>query len=243
MRHSGSTTVRTTSHAVALAVVILLSPHAEASDWAGMLGYSSDNILHGRSLGDGDPAWIGDLHLDRDNWSIGLAAATERPPGQSRGAQLTVYVDRRWRFNDDWIAKIGIAHYESPWSSFDDELRYTEVNAAIAYGGRWTLALAHVPDTPAFVFPDGYIRGATTYVEASLHQPLVGRLAADFGVGHADIRRTGQHDYAYASAGLRYGLGPVYLFASVVWASPPEQRYRAQMGPRTRWVGSLVWAF
>ena len=229
--------------AVFLAGTVLAAAPAGAQDWSGLIGYSSDNILHGRSLGDGQSTWIGDLRLDRGGWSIGLGATSERPPSQSRGAQLTAHVDRRWRLGDDWSARLGLVHYESPWNTFNDELRYNEVSAAIGYRGRWHLVLTHAPDLPVWGNENRYLRGAATYLEAGLKQPLVGRLSAEFGLGHADLGRSDLPDYAYANAGLRYGIGPVYLYLAWHRANPPAQRYRERPGPATRWVGAIVWTF
>src|SRR5690606_2612270 len=110
-------------------------------------------------LGDGRPTWIGDLHHERGNWTIGLAATTERPPQQSRGAQLTLYLDRRWRLDEAWSVKLGVARYESPWSTFADDLRYHEVGVALGHRGRWHLAVTHTPDLPAWS-RQRYLRGA-----------------------------------------------------------------------------------
>ena len=134
-------------------------------------------------------------------------------------------------------------HYESPWNTFNDEMRYNEISAGLGYRGRWRLIVTHSPDLPAWNDENRAIRGAATYLEAGLQQPLVGRLSADFGIGHADLRRLGQPDYTYANAGLRYGIGDVYLYLTWHRANPPAPRYRAPPGPGTRWVGALVWVF
>lgn len=224
--------------------VLAMSTAAGAAHWGGMLGYSSDNILRGHSLSNGQPAWLADLHVEFDHaWVLGLGATAERPPLQSAGAQLTVYVDRRWRFGDDWVTKVGVVHYESPWNDFSDRLRYDELTLAIGYRGRWSASVAHSPDVTGLSERGRPLRGSGSFIESNFHQPISGRLAADIGLGYADYDGVGQIDYAFCSAGLRYDIGRVYLYATMLWANPSPQIYGLRADPRQRWVASVVWSF
>lgn len=226
-------------------------PATAAGHWAGTLGYASDNLLHGRSVSHGAPAWSGGLFREDGTWIVGVQATGEHPSGQSRGARIGLHVDRRWRFGDGWSAQLGLAHYEFPRNAWATELRYNEASARIGWRGRLSMALAHVPDLPWFDPGSGFRRGRATYVEAGFHQPLAERLSLDLGVGHADLRDvrplhprgTPLRDYRYASAGLRYGIGDVFLYATLIHANPPATDYLGNSEPRTRWVGALVWSF
>jgi len=233
--------------AIAIAVTLSLlamSRAAGAADWGGMLGYSSDNILRGHSLSNGQPAWLADLHVQIDGaWVIGVGATAERPPRQSAGAQLTATIDRRWRFGDDWVAKAGVVHYESPWNLFGDRLRYNEIAIALGYRGRWSATLTHSPDVTGLSERGRPLRGTGTFLESNFHQPINGRLAADIGLGYADYAGVGQIDYAYGSAGLRYDIGHVFLYATMLWTNPSPQIYGLRADPRQRWVASVVWSF
>ncbi|MBL8298318.1 MAG: hypothetical protein JNN30_08230 [Rhodanobacteraceae bacterium] len=226
-----------------LAGLVLVAGGAGAQDWGGAVGYGTDNIYRGVSLSSGQPAWLADLHYRGRDWSIGIGATQERPPFQSSGAQITLYADRRWQFDDDWSAKIGVLHYESPWNVWRDELSYTDLTAAIGWRGRWRLNLALSADTPGlFSYRVATKKGRAATAELSYQQPLQGRLAANAGFGYAHLDVAGLN-YRYASAGLSYGLGDVYLYTSVLWSSPNALRYNTGARDHTRWVTTLIWSF
>ena len=243
--------VRAALFVVALLATSTAGPAAGAGHWAGTLGYASDNLLHGRSVSQGAPAWFAGVHRDSGDWIVGAQAIGEHPQDQSRGAQIGLHVDRRWRWGEDWTAQLGLAHYESPLDDWATELRYNEASARLGWRGRLSLAFAHVPDLPWFDASSGVRRGRAKYLEAGFHQPLGGRLALDLGLGYADLRGVRPlhprgiplRDYRYASAGLRYGIGDVFLYATLVHASPPAADYFGTVEAGTRWVGALVWSF
>lgn len=227
------------------------SSSAVGAEWNGFVGWGSDSLLHGRSLTDGRPGWFGDLRVDNGRWTLGLGAVTEHPPFQSRGAQLNLYLDRRWRLGEDWLLRAGLVHYESPWNLWNDELRYDEASIGLGWRGRWSLVASHAPDLPFVQRPGRYGRGRATWVETGWHQPLGRGFALDLGLGHADIRGihydrpplVGLRDYAYASAGLGWALGDVHLHAVVAHASRRGADYLGNGAPRTRLAVSASWAF
>jgi len=240
-----------------------LPPAATAQGWGGAIGYGTDNVYRGVSLSSGRPAWLADLHYGfGTEWTAGIGASQERPPFQSDGAQFTLYLDRRWQIDEDWSAKLGVVHYESPWNVWRDELNYNELTAAVGWHGRWRLSLALSPDTPGVFTRNGADTDFAAAAELSYHQPLHGRLAADFGAGYARIRNAIEFDYrpadprggearrmrsdlsyGYGSAGLSYGIGDVYIYSSLLWASPGAVQYNTGSKSRTRWVTTLVWSF
>lgn len=216
---------------------------AGARDWAGSVGYASDNVYRGLSLSEGRPAWFADLHRSfGTEWVVGLAAAAERPARQSAGARLTAYLERRWQLAPDWAAGIGVAHHESPWNDFARHVRYDEVNAVIGWRGRWRVSLAVSPNTTAY---EGWtIRdGVAVWSAVSFHQPLQGRLAADFGIGYADLSRLGVASYAYGNAGLAWGVGDVYLHLTWLHTDGADGAYAGGSDPGSRWVASAMWRF
>jgi uncharacterized protein (TIGR02001 family) len=231
----------------ALAALVLATPampEAHASGWSGMLGFGSDNVYRGSSLTDGRPAWLADLHYGIGNeWVVGLGATAERPPWQSAGAQFTAYIDRRWRLDQDWVAKVGVIHYESPWNDRSDLLRYNELNAAIGYRGRWRMTIALSPDTAGIHGRGQVSRGFAASAEMTFHQPIVGRLAADIGVGYASLERISNRNYSYGNAGLSYGIGDVYFYTAFLWTNRSFNSYAAMTDPGSRWVTSVIWSF
>ena len=233
------------------AALCIAGPSSGCAEWGGLLGYGTDSLLHGRSLTDGAPAWFGDLHVGDARWTLGLGALTERPPFQSRGAQLNLYLDRRWRLDEDWLLRGGLVHYESPWNLWNDELRYTEVSAGLGWRGRWSLTLGHTPNLPAVDRPARYQRGRATWTETAWRQPFGGRFVLDVGLGYGDIRGIDYRrrpleplrDYAYASLGLGCSIGPIFLHAIASRASRPAAGYLGNPGPRARFAASAVWTF
>jgi hypothetical protein len=210
------------------------------------------------SLSSGRPAWLADLHYGfGTGWVAGIGASQERPAIQSSGAQFTLYLDRRWQIDENWSAKLGVVHYESPWNVWRDELDFNELTAAIGWRGRWRLGLVLSPDTPGVFTANGAGTDVAAAVELSYHQPIRGRLAADFGIGHTRIRNAievayqgnsrrpeiADLSYSYGSAGLRYGLGDVHIYSALLWASRAALQYRIGSEDRTRWVTTLVWSF
>lgn len=223
---------------------LLLCSNAFAAGWGGLLGISTDNVYRGSSLTEGRPAWMADLHYVADHdWVVGIAASAERPSDQRAAAQLTAYVDRRWRLNPDWSAKLGAVHYQSPWNFWSQAMRYNELNAAIGWRGRWRLALSMSADSPGLSAQGNLRRDFVSYVESSYQQPLTAPWSLHLGVGYADLRRVADRSGSYASAGLGYALGDAQLFSTLFWTSRGAQAYATKPDPGLRWVTSLVWNF
>jgi uncharacterized protein (TIGR02001 family) len=240
-----------------------LAGAAQAQGWSGAVGYGSDNVYRGVSLSSGLPAWLADLHYGfGTDWVAGIGVSQERPPFQSSGAQFTLYLDRRWQFDEDWSGKLGLVHYESPWNVWRDELDYNELTAAVGWRGRVRLSVSLSPDTPGIFRRDGAETDAAAAAELSYNQPIHGRLAANAGLGYVTVRnairldpypdsagrarpfqRYADLDYTYGSAGLSYGIGDFYVYTSLLWASSGAQRYNTGSPDRTRWVTTFVWSF
>lgn len=229
---------------IALATVgTCVAPAAQAQGWSGALGVGSDNIYRGISLTDGRPAWLTDLHYDAGNgWGAGLGASAEHLRGQSAGAQLTAYLDRRWQLGDNWVAKAGVVHYDSPWNARSGYWRYDEINAAVGYRGQWTASIAVSPDRQGVAYPrSGKV--VSTSVELTFHQALAGRWSGDLGVGYANLDRAHHVDYEYGSAGLSCSIADARLYLLALWTGPISIPYRPETGSRLHWVTSVVWSF
>lgn len=228
-----------------LAAIALPFGSAHAQGWGGALGIGSDNVYRGISLSARRPAWLADLHYGiGTDWTVGLAASQERSPFQAPGAQLTLYLDRRWQLDDDWSAKLGLVHYESPWNIWRNELDYNELNAAIGWRGRWRLSVALSPDSPGvFDYRRPTRIGFAGTAELNYQQPLRGRLGVNAGLGYANRESVAGLHYGYASAGLSYGIGDIYVFSSLLWTTPGALVYDTPTSDRARWVTTLLWSF
>lgn len=221
-----------------------------AEGWSGSIGFANNNLYRGLSLTRDRPAWLADLrYAIGDDWVIGAGAGAERPEHEAAAAQIVVYADRHWQFGEDWAAKVGVAHYEEPWSYWRKELRYDELNFALGYRGRWSASLALTPNrTAVYSFTDPERKGFAAWAEMTFRQPIIDRLAADFGVGYAHLARSGDRNYRYASAGLRYGIGDVDLYLARTWSDAAPSYYWWEDGGtprpgRARWLVSAVWSF
>ena len=221
-----------------------------AQDWGGAIGIASDNVERGYSLTGGNPAWLADLHVGIGTaWVAGIGLSATRPPGESNATRAALYADRRWRINEDWSAKVGIAHYESFPARGDVYESYNELNSMIGYRGKWRFSLAVSPDLSSYAY--WHIRrGLSAWTEANLHQPLAGRLSLDAGVGYAYFRERAAQNYAYGSLGLSYGTGDAYFYLSRVWRQEMTwtldaggEWYDFSLPARSSWVGAIVWSF
>jgi uncharacterized protein (TIGR02001 family) len=226
-----------------MAMLMLCSTNALAY-WGGMIGVGNDNIHRGSSLTEGRPGWMADIHyVAEEFWVVGVAASAERPRDQGAAAQLSFYVDRGWRLNNDWSARLGAVHYESPWNHWSDALRYNELTMSISWRERWQLAVATSPDSPGITESLTLRRNFVTYIESTYQHPLAGPLFLHAGVGYADLRRVSDRSGAYASAGLRYALGRAQIYSTMFWTDRSAQSYATSPDQERRWVTSLVWNF
>lgn len=241
------------------AVLVSFASHARASDCGGAIGFGSDNVYRGISLGGRKPAWIVDAHCRMaDGWIAGAGASRVQLAGRSPNAQLALYVDRHWQLDNDWSGKIGVMHYDAARDGRRDGLRYDEVNAALGYKGLWRVSLAVSPNASDLYFSSAMapVSGGArkshwaTSVETTFHRPLIGRLAADAGLGLSIPGGKGESSYRYASVGLSYGIGDISLYASRIWTDSIRWEFGylgdtfvKRLPSRAEWVGTAIWTF
>jgi uncharacterized protein (TIGR02001 family) len=244
-----------------IAAIFALSPpiDARATDCGGAIGLGSDNVYRGISLGGNDLAWIVDAHCRvADGWIAGAGASRVHLEGRRPNAQLALYVDHHWQFDEDWSGKIGVMHYDGTRRARRDGLRYDEVNAAFGYKGFWRVSVAVSPNASDLYFTNAIapispgVRRShwATSVETTFHRPLVGRLAADAGLGLSIPGGEGESSYRYASIGLSYGIGDVNIYASRIWTDSISWEYVylgstnvMRLPSHADWVGTIVWTF
>ena len=228
-------------------------------DCGATVGIATDNLHRGVSLSGERPTWLAAAHCEpAPGWVAGLAAGRAHLDGRRSNVQLTLFLDRRWQLAEDWSAKVGVVHYDAAERGGIDGLRYDEVNAAIGFRGRWRASVALSPNAT-----DIYYRGAlppmpglatrryrTVWAESTWHQPLADRWALDAGMGMAIPAGWGNSRYAYASVGLRWSAGDVYLYGARLWTESIRWRfdflgesYEAALPARNGWMGTAVWAF
>ena len=232
---------------------------AFAVDCGGALGLGSDNVSRGISLGGADPSWILDGHCRvGDGWIAGAGASRVHLAGRRPGAQLSLYVDRNWQFDDDWRGKVGIVHYDGARRGRLDGLRYDEINAAVGSKGFWRASLAFSPNASDLYFTNALAPisdGAgkshwAAWAETTFHQPVSGRLAADAGFGLSVPGGKGESSYRYGSIGLSYSIADVNFYATRIWTDAISWQYDylgstfvMRLPSRAEWVGTIIWTF
>jgi len=228
-----------------VAILASAAASADAADWGGMLAWNSDTVYRGFSQTAGRPGWAADLHLEVDSrWTIGIGATAEHLPGQSAGAQLTGYLDRHWRLGDEWAARLGLRHVESPWRTIPGHARHDEFAGAVDWRGRWQASLAFSPNYPGYSSRGRLQQGRAWSAEVTWHQPLGHGFLIDAGIGYSDLPGSLKLSYPYASASLGYALGDVYVYATRIWTGSlgePANFWIEE--PGSRWVAALVWSY
>lgn len=243
---------RSLAFAAALAFgTVFAAPLAHAGPCAGALGLSSENIYRGISQSEGHLSAFADGHcaFARD-WVVGLGANTYRTPRRTDDTQFTLFLDRRWRLDEDWSAKLGLIHYEPLQAENRAGFQYDELNAALGWRGRWLLAFAWSPRVGNAYIGDPAGYNGWMRIETTWRQPLGAGFSMDVGLGHAHPSGTPPHDYRYANLALNAAFGDLYLSINRIWTGPLRFRYEALDPPfeftfpaRKRWVGSVVWLF
>jgi len=231
--------------------LLAAAPPAYAGSCGGALGVSSENIYRGITQSEGRASAFGDVHCRfAQSWAAGIGANTFRAPWGRSDTQLTFYLDRHWRLDDDWSAKLGVIHYEPLHAQNRAGFQYDELNAAIGWRGRWLTTAAWSPRVGnAYVgTPAGY--NGWLRIETAWRQPLGSRVSVDAGLGYAHPSATPPHDYRYANLALNVAIGDAYLSLGRVWTSSLYFRYSEfnppfefTFAPKQRWVGSVVWMF
>ena len=230
---------------------LALAPFASAADCAGALGLNSENIYRGIPQSEGRFSAFGDAHCTfAPGWVVGIGASTMRTPEEQADTQLTAYLDRYWRLGDDWSAKIGVVHFEPLQAANRVGYQYDEINAVIAFRGRWLTTMAWTPrvgnayiGTPAGY--NGWLR-----IESAWRQPLGSLFSLDAGIGYAHPSSNPPQDYHYANLALNVAIDDVYLGLNRIWTSARKYRYADFDSPfeftfpaEQYWLGSVLWMF
>ena len=249
-------TARLIRAALAIAIAsgfvgLVAAAPARAGPCSGALGLSSESIYRGISQSEGRASAFGDLHCAlAQDWIVGLGANAIRAPSGRSDTQLTAYLDRRWRLDEDWSAKLGLIHYEPMRAGNRAGFQYDELNAALGWRGRWLLAFAWSPRVGNAYIGDPAGYNGWMRIETTWRQPLGAGFSMDLGLGHAHPSGTPPHDYRYANLALNAAIGDVYLSINRIWTGPLRFRYEALDPPfeftfpaRQRWVGSVAWVF
>jgi uncharacterized protein (TIGR02001 family) len=219
-------------------------PAARAAEWGGSVGATSDFVYRGLTLSDNKPSAQIDLHyFSQAGWFAGVTAASvERNRQDSTSAQLDAYAGYAWSPTDPWSLRLFGVHHDDPWNNPGGRYNYDEVSGTVAYADRLFLSMSVLPDL-SIENQYGRVdrRAALTY-DLALHQPLIGALSANAGVGYYDLRWVADSGYVYWDAGLAYDFGKLQLDVSYIGTDHTARSLFGSMAVN-RLVASLLWHF
>lgn len=217
----------------ALAAAALLACHcagsaAQSGPILG-LGLSSDYVLRGLSLSDGDPAIQGGAA-----WRFrggADAAIWLSSTNADWGPEVDYTLGFGRAFGDGWSAHAGLGYYSYPDPETELNYDYVEFSGALSRWDLLGLRVAWSPDTGGFG-QRGYTRAAATSTELTAQWPLGPLLSIAAGLGYRDLQASGS--YRYWNLGLAAGWRRLSLdLQYIATDGRARQRYGdRRAGPR-----------
>jgi len=184
--------------------LILGSAQAAPPIWGGSIALSSNYLVRGVSRSSDDPAVSAEVHARfSGNFFAGIGAISSRvQPRASTTAELNVTAGFAGAINEDWMGRISVTHYETPWSDFTDFYRYDEFTGELAFRDRWFVSVTYSPNTSLYAPHYGPVAHRNTMAyESSYRQPFKSGLSAFAGVGYYDLDDLFGEGYWYGSFG------------------------------------------
>jgi uncharacterized protein (TIGR02001 family) len=179
--------------------------HAAPPQWGGSVTLASNYLLRGVSRSSNDPALSAEVHAQfNGNFFAGVGVITSRyVPAADVTAELSATLGFAAPLNENWIGRISVTHYESPWSALPDFYRYDELTAELTWRDRWRISASYSPNTSRYAPVYGPVwHGKAIGFESSYQQPLHAGLQAFAGVGYYDLSDLFGDGYWYGSLGV-----------------------------------------
>ncbi|MDB5973051.1 MAG: hypothetical protein JWQ90_5501 [Hydrocarboniphaga sp.] len=226
-------------------LALAASPCALADNWGGAIGVSTDNVVRGLTASDGKPSLQIDAHYSADaRWFAGAGAAT-LDLGADRGtsSQLSAYLGYGWTLPANWGGWLSLNHYDYPMDTPRSLYNYDELSGTLAWSNRVFVSIAWSPDKGAPT-RDGPISGenALSY-DLVVHQPLLGSLSGNAGIGYHQLQGFSGDAYTYWNAGLSYALGSLQVELSFIGTDHQAKALFYGDTAEDRWVGTVLWHF
>lgn len=227
---------------------LLVAPLAQAASpqWGGSVTLSSNYLLRGVSHSDNDHALSAEVHAQfSGNFFASAGLITSRVPPQAETTpELSATFGVAGPLSEDWVARLSITHYETPWSTYPDFYRYDELTAELTWRDRWHLSATWSPNTSLYAPIYGPVWHARTGAyEASYQRPLRPGLQAFAGVGYYDLHDLFGEGYWYGSVGASLTRGRWQFDLSWVMPEATAQRLSYPGTAEQRLMAALTRTF
>jgi uncharacterized protein (TIGR02001 family) len=223
------------------ALLHVQSAHAQ-QQWSGSIGAATDYIYRGVTQSQGQPAIQGGIQISGSDWSAGLwgSGVNLNREGGAGGYELNLHATRAWSWGPDWVATLGVTHYEYLDDAGALDYDHDEISASLSFQQRLTASIAWSPNTTRYQHT--VVQGRATAYELTFQQPLSPRWSFFAGAGHYDLRDLIDEGYSYWSAGLSFNWSAVQIDAAHIGADRSAERLFGYLAG-SRWTGALTVRF
>lgn len=210
--------------------------------WSGSLAVTTDYVYRGISQTDGQPAaQVGFQYasggLSAGAWASNVDLREESDPTY----ELDLHAAYGWRLGSDWLARLGIVHYEYPDHAGDYD--YDEVTASVSFQERVTASIAWSPNTSRYgngTFVSD--RSALAY-ELALLQPIGPNWSVCAGIGYYDLTDLFDTGYTYWNAGVAFTWHSLQIDLLHIDTDERAQRLFGYRAEGRHWTAALSWRF
>ena len=224
-------------------VGLMLAPGlACAGSWGGSASLVSDDVYRGLTQSDNAPAAGLDGHYYADaGWFAGLGVTGVYPrAGNEKSVLLEPYLGYQRSLAGDWSLRGLAVRHDFIGSDRYDHYNYDELSATLAYGQRASFSVSVSPDA-AYASQYTQVSGRLVLsYDLAFHQPLLGALTLNAGLGYSDLQFALHGGYAYWNGGLGYALDRVQFELSYIGTSETARTLFYNYLAVNRLVGTVV---
>jgi uncharacterized protein (TIGR02001 family) len=232
---------------VLAALVAALAPCAARGEVvpAGFVGVTSDYVLRGVSLSNGQPALQGDLHLSLSGgWSAGFWSSQVRLVPHSVSAELDAYLQWHGAVSEDFDLSAVVTHYSYPGDPRPVSYSYDELGTSLSWRDEIYVTASWSPRVNLYSYEDGLVRNQQVFsIDATVHRSVLPRLDISAGVGFYYPPGLAYGSYSYGNAALDWHQGHWRADLAFIWAQSAAHRHYAQGPAGGPLALSVAWVF
>lgn len=229
------------------AVTLAWAPATVRADgpWGGLVTATSDYVFRGVSESSGRAALQADLHAStRTGWFIGAWATTaDPPPGDVATYEVNLYLGRKWTLSNDWGTSLTYVRYVYPDSNPAGRYDSDEFIASLEYEDRAALTVSYSPNSRPYARYGHVNEGRSLSYEASLRQPLAGRVALLASAGYYDTDAIFGYSYWAGDVGLAVSAGRLDVTLTHFITDATARELFGRYAADGRWVATATWRF